>query len=482
MRLKLFKKFFFTTSIIILLSLTGMMIILTLVFNNHMAHENYESLGKTCDAVAQYTSQAFEQYKNGKNVSSDYTEGLYNIIHNIGYASGFDVFIADENGSIRGCSCEEWGANGTCEHSGNIISAALIDRIMNEQPVNGLDTLGIYEAPHYIGARSVQYDGEKIGVVIAAAPMSKLRALMKTTVQLYLASAIVPIAVMFFAIYAMTYRLTKPMKQMSIAAKAMAKGDFSKRIPVTSDDEIGELAVSFNQMTNSLVQLEGMRRSFVANVSHELKTPMTTIAGFIDGMIDGTIDKDKQEYYLGIVSSEVKRMSRLVQSMLELAKLESGEFVLKLEHFDFKELLLEVVISQEQRIENKGLQIVGLDVLPNITINADRDLIHQVVYNLVDNAVKFCNDNGTLTFNLKNDSKRLLFTISNTGKGIPSESLPLVFERFYKTDKSRSDNKNSTGLGLHIAKTIVKTHGGTITVFSRENEITVFEVTLPLSR
>lgn len=115
----------------------------------------------------------------------------------------------------------------------------------------------------------------------------------------------------------MTYRLTKPLKQMSEAARAMAKGDFSKRIPVTSDDEIGELAVSFNQMTNSLVQLEGMRKSFVANVSHELKTPMTTIGGFIDGILDGTIEPDKQKYYLQIVSDEVKRLSRLVQSIFQ---------------------------------------------------------------------------------------------------------------------------------------------------------------------
>ena len=482
MRLKLFKKFFFTTSVIILLSLTIMMLILTIVFNNHMAQENYESLSKACKAVADYTTSAIGEYNADKTIASDYADGLYNTTHNIGYVSDFDVFIADKEGVIRGCSCDEWGKNRACQHSSAILPSSTVERILNDAPIDRLDTLGIYETPHYIGAQSIDYGGERIGVVIAAAPMSKLRSLMKTTVQLYLASAIAPIAVMFFAIYAMTYRLTKPMKQMSVAAKAMAKGDFSKRIPVTSDDEIGELAVSFNQMTNSLAQLESMRRSFVANVSHELKTPMTTIAGFIDGIIDGTIEQDKQEYYLSIVSNEVKRLSRLVQTMLELAKLESGEFMLKLDHFDFRELLLEVVISQEQRIEKKSLDIVGLDVLPDISLNADRDLIHQVIYNLVDNAVKFCNEGGTVSFALKNDSKRLVFGISNTGKGIPSESLPLVFERFYKTDRSRSDNKNSTGLGLHIAKTIINAHGGTITVFCRENEITVFEVTLPLSK
>ena len=233
-------------------------------------------------------------------------------------------------------------------------------------------------------------------------------------------------------------------------------------------------------MTNSLVQLEGMRKSFVANVSHELKTPMTTIGGFIDGIHDGTIEPEKQRYYLNIVSDEVKRLSRLVQSMLSMAKLESGEFVLKPELFDFRELLCTIVISQEQRIESQRLNITGLDEIQSISVKADRDLIHQVIYNLVDNAIKFTDESGTIDFKLKNDNKKLIFTITNTGKGIPENELPYVFDRFYKVDKSRSAVKNSTGLGLYIVKTILKAHGGSITVSSRENSFTSFSVTLPL--
>ena len=239
------------------------------------------------------------------------------------------------------------------------------------------------------------------------------------------------------------------------------------------------LAFSFNLMTNSLVQLEGMRRSFVANVSHELKTPMTTIGGFIDGIIDGTIEEEKQSYYLGIVSEEVKRLSRLVQSMLSMAKLESGEYILKRETFDLRELIFTIVISQEQRIENKQINIVGLDTLESISVNADKDLIHQVIYNLVDNAVKFTPQNGKITFMLETVGKRISFMVTNTGKGIPENELQYVFERFYKVDKSRSANKNSTGLGLYIAKNIVSAHGGKITVSSKENVTTTFRVDLP---
>jgi signal transduction histidine kinase len=206
---------------------------------------------------------------------------------------------------------------------------------------------------------------------------------------------------------------------------------------------------------------------------------MTTIGGFIDGILDGTIEQEKQHYYLSIVSDEVKLLSRLVQSMLSMARLESGEFVLKPELFDLRELLFTIVVSQEQRIEKQNLSIEGLDSLQNVSVNADKDLIHQVIYNLVDNAIKFNCENGKISFSLKNEGQKVVFTIRNTGDGIPEKDMPLVFERFYKVDKSRSNVKNSTGLGLYIVKTIVTAHGGTITVSGRENDLTSFTVTLP---
>ena len=247
-----------------------------------------------------------------------------------------------------------------------------------------------------------------------------------------------------------------------------------------SNDEIGMLSESFNSMTNSLVELENMRRSFIANVSHELRTPMTTISGFIDGIIDGTIDSSKQEYYLKIVSDEVKRLSRLVQGMLSLSKLEAGEIKLKLSDFNFRDLILDVVLNQEQRIESKSLSVIGLDKIGSVMIHADRDLLHQVVYNLCDNAVKFTNEGGTLEFSLNADDSTLEFRLKNTGNGIPEKDLPLIFERFYKGDRSRSANKDSTGLGLYLVKTIIKIHGGKVFVRSTENVFTEFGIILPL--
>ena len=473
MRLKLFKKYFLTTSLIILVSLAFMMLILTFSLDSYISRNKYDSMEKACSQVTDYISVVAKEGKISKNQ-------LSGMLITVARVSDADIFIADDTGRVFACGCEEWIREGTCAHSSTLISSTTFDKAENEDKF--ISTLDIYEKPHYVTAKSMYNNGnQRYCTVFAAASVSTVAQLLSTITRLYIISAIVPIIIMFFCIYAMTYRLTKPLKQMSEASRAMAKGDFSKRIPVTTDDEIGELAVSFNMMTNSLAQLEGMRKSFVANVSHELKTPMTTIGGFIDGILDGTIEPDKQEYYLGIVSSEVKRLSRLVESMLSMSRLESGEFSLKPEIFDLKELIFTIAISQEQRIENKSLDITGLDELQGISINADKDLIHQVVYNLVDNAVKVTNEGGSIDFGLKSDKNFAVLTVTNSGSGIPEKDLPFIFERFYKVDKSRSTLKNSMGLGLYIAKTIVTAHGGTISVLSKEDDLTTFKITLPIN-
>ncbi len=476
MRQKLFKKQFGAIALIVFLSLSSILIILTFMYNNYLAEEKHKTLQKSCEAISDFVE------KGSENQGDGYSEyALYYIMSNLASVSECDIFVTDQSGVIRLCACSEWGSEGSCEHSGTQISTDILNSIISNKR-NTLSTLDFYREPHYTAIKTVKVDEIKTGYVIAADSIDEAKNLMKRIAHIYVISAIVPLALMFVAISVMTYRLTKPLRHMSDAAKAMAKGDFSRRIPVTRDDEIGQLAVSFNQMTNSLARLEEVRKSFIANVSHELKTPMTTIGGFIDGIIDGTIDPDKQQHYLGIVHDEIKRLSRMVESMLSISRLESKEAELKLEDFDFKEQVLGVVISQEQRIEQKNITISGLDSLPDVTVKADKDLIYRVIYNLVDNAVKFTNDGGHIKFVIKGDLKKITFRIENTGRGIPQGELPYVFERFYKVDKSRSANKESTGLGLYIVKTIIKKHGGVISVSSVENRFTAFEFTLPINR
>ena len=199
----------------------------------------------------------------------------------------------------------------------------------------------------------------------------------------------------------------------------------------------------------------------------------------IDGIIDGTIPPEKQNHYLNIISSEIKRLSRLVQSMLSLSKLESGELQINRSDFDLLDMLLNIILSQEQRIEKKELNIEGLENISPTILNADYDLIYQVVYNLIDNAIKFTNKNGVIGFEINNFNNLIQFKIRNTGEGIKEKDLPFVFERFYKSDRARSDVKDSTGLGLYLANAIISIHGGKISVQSKQDEYTEFIFVLP---
>ena len=473
MRQSIFRKFIITTCAVVLVCFTAISVLLTLYYNKYLAQDKFKSLTAACESVSDFIDQAS---KDTKFTSPD--RGLYYVMNNIARVSDMNVFIADSQGVIRNCVCSEKIVTGRCNHVGTEIEKKYIDKALAGGKM--LSSMGLYKSAHYISVKELSNNGEKVGFVFATASAIGTEMLIKRAAKIYLLASIVPIILLVLALYYSTYRFTRPLKLMSEAAKSMANGDFSKRIPIRSDDEVGELALSFNEMADSLARLEETRKDFVANVSHELRTPMTTIGGFIDGINDGTIEKEKHSYYLSLVSEEVKRLSRMIESMLNISRLESKEFSLKYEKFDLKEMIINIVISQEKRIEEMEYSVEGLDELPDITVNADRDLIYRAIYNLVDNAVKFTDKGGKISFFLKTEGKNVSFKISNTGKGIRKADLPYVFERFYKGDKSRSIVKNSTGLGLYLVKTIIKNHGGSIKVSSIENELTTFEFTLPI--
>ncbi|MCQ2478196.1 MAG: HAMP domain-containing protein, partial [Clostridia bacterium] len=318
MRQRLFNKYFITATIIILFSLGVMMMIMTFVYNDYLADMKYETLNKTSSNIAKLIEENVETSESFSD-NSELKSALKVTLNQISDIDSTDVFIADNTGKIIISGSEDTVLNIPLE-------------FFAKSKTQGMETLGIYSKLHYYTYQKIYSDSKDVlGYVVVTAPFTEIKALMTRVAKLYLLSAIIPIVAMFFALYGITYRMTKPLKLMSDAAKAMSKGDFSKRIPVTSDDEIGELAVSFNQMTNSLSRLEEMRKGFVADISHEFKTPLTTIGGFIDGITDGTIEPEKQGYYLNIVSGEVKRLTRMVQSMLSLARIESSDFVLKYE-------------------------------------------------------------------------------------------------------------------------------------------------------
>ena len=478
MKFNLFKKYFFTTAAIILVSFTFLIVILSIWVSGFLAQDRRELLFETSHTVSENMTGAVKNNDSLADAAVDMGNALVVVSRSI----DANIFVTDLEGRPILCSCEQFMKEGRCPHTVKQLPDTIMQQALAGEYYEVGTLNGLYSSPFYTcGVPLMDSAGGQVGTVFASSPAASLKAFFNQIFRIFLFSACIPIVLMFFAVYAMTMRLTRPLRLMAEAARSMAKGDFSKRIPVESDDEIGELSIAFNQMTNSLVQLESMRRSFVANVSHELKTPMTSIGGFIDGILDGTIPPERQAYYLRLVSDEVKRLSRLVRAMLSLAKLESGEMRVNKTDFNLSEVVRTIVISFEQRIEEKRLRIEGLEDMQDIRILADRDLIHQVVYNLTDNAVKFTQPDGYIRLAVEQDEQGIAhILIRNSGEGIAPKDLPHVFDRFFKTDKSRSADKSGTGLGLYLVKTIADIHGGSVTVRSTVGEFTEFEVRLPI--
>ena len=233
-------------------------------------------------------------------------------------------------------------------------------------------------------------------------------------------------------------------------------------------------------MAANLQQIDSSRGQFMGNIAHELRTPMTTIKGFIDGILDGTIPPELHNHYLQLVSQETGRLARLVQNMLDLSKLESGEYQVNARMFNIWETLTGVALSAEQRINDGQIDLEGLTMDERVLVYADPDLIHQVVYNLLDNAIKFTPAGGVIRFGVEKLGPEAEISIWNSGQGISPEALPFVFERFYKEDQSRGLHARGAGLGLHICKVLVNLSGGQIRVESQQGEWCRFVFTLPM--
>jgi signal transduction histidine kinase len=264
---------------------------------------------------------------------------------------------------------------------------------------------------------------------------------------------------------------------MTAAAKRFETGDFSHKIEISGDNELSYLAASLNDMAAAIELAEVNRANFISNVSHELKTPITTIGGFADGMIDGTIPKERFKEYLKIVSSEVRRLSRLVSNMLSLSSFEEGAKRLTITRFDVVPIFIETAIFFEKQIGEKQIEISGLDREP-FYIEADEDLIRQVIFNLFENAVKFTDKDGAINIAMNESATLLSVAVKNTGKGLLPDELAQVFDRFYKTDKSRGVDKTGVGLGLPIVSAIIKLHGGNLIAKSDPGSFTEFEFSL----
>ena len=339
---------------------------------------------------------------------------------------------------------------------------------------------GLYEQKRFVvGVQAMNPENMEVaGEVFAVSTTASLDAMWKGFIGLFFMTAFVVLMVAFMASSITAMRQVQPIREMVQATRRYAEGDFDVRMQdYGREDEIGELAASFNNMAESLQQTERQRREFIANISHELKTPMTTIAGYTDGILDGTIPPENERQYLQIISNESRRLSRMVRRMLDVSQLQAIDPLRSGSHFDICESMRRVLISMEKKINDRHLDVDADIPEEPILVLGDNDMITQVIYNLLENAAKFAREGSTLYLGVANIDGKARVTVRNLGDTIPAEELPLLFERFHKSDKSRSEDKDGVGLGLYIVKTILEQHKEKINVTS-ENGVTTFSFSL----
>ena len=332
-------------------------------------------------------------------------------------------------------------------------------------------TIGV---PWYYG------DYEVVGAVLLHIPTASLKVGLGSVARQILPPALLALALGTILAFFLARSQIRPLREMSSAVQEFTKGDLTRRVDIHCGDELEELGDSINRMAGELSRLEDSRRSFVANVSHELRSPITCMRGYVQAMQDGVIDAGDMPRYLQIVLDETDRLTALVNDLLDLSRLESGKFPLTLAPFDANELMRRNLVNFEPRIDAKGIAVsVELAEGP-LTVLADANRINQVVSNIIDNAVKFMDGEGSrLTVRTAREGKNVRFTIANNGPRIAENDLPYIFERFYKADKAHTSG-GGTGLGLSICQRIMQQHGSKIEVRSDDGE-TAFEFVLPMS-
>lgn len=461
----IFAKYFAVFAVLIAVCITLTAMVQVVFARRYWIEDKRESLAEQSQSVAAMIRENTHQVMPEHYYVS---EELHPLLVRMAEATDINVLITDTDYRVVLCS------HLACGHSGKVLPESIKSGLQSDNFFTVSTVGGLYDEGQYTTGVTLTTFGRMTGYAVVSSSAAELGTYVMDNLRMYLLSAVVVLILAFIALYAMTYQMVRPLRQMAVLTRQFSNGDFSGRVQVRGNDEVAELAQALNSMAVSLSSVEDMRRSFVANVSHDLKTPMTTIAGFIDGILDGTIPADRRHEYLRIVSDETKRLSRLVTTMLDLSRIDSGQLQIRPVTFDLTAMVCSTLLSFEQRIEKKNIRIEGLEDCEPRFVHGDHDLLQQVVYNLLDNAVKFTEEGGAIRLLLADANGWTVCSVRNTGEGIPAAEMPHIFERFYKSDRSRGLDKTGTGLGLYIVKTLVDLHGGEITVRSAEGQFCEF--------
>ena len=466
---------------IMLVSFTLLAGAFMLLSYRYIIGETRDSVERNAGYISSFTATYYRRYLS-LNVQDEFYSSY---MASIAMISNSHIIVADPEGKILYAT----DGGSFYDYTGGTIPDYVVKQVLDSGAYNGITNLGgIYPERRYLSALPVINQVGPLtvnqGLVLVAADTSNLSEMWTSTATIFFFSAVVVFLISVIASTLTSAYQTRPLNEMAEAARKFGQGEFDTRVTGYEDrcDEVSALAEAFNSMANSLEKVESQRAEFIANVSHELKTPMTTIAGFAEGILDGTIPPERERESLEIVVSETRRLSRLVRRMLDLSRLNAlaESTVTAQETFDLTEVMSQVLISLETKITDRQLDVDVHMPEDKLMVWGDPDAVTQVCYNLLDNAAKFAAPGTTITVQITKKDGKAHTSIRNLGATIPPDELPLLFERFHKADYSRSMDREGVGLGLYIVKTIMGSLKENITVTS-EDGVTQFQFTLTLA-
>ena len=465
-------KFFFIYAILTLIIFMLLTTTLTNIIESFMINNHKENMLNVAETISEEYITAYTDQTQMSALNFEYQiVVLSNHIDS-------RIWILSSDGTVRIDS--EKGVN---SFQNVLMQNESIEKAQNGEIVTLKGNFyGLSNTPLVSVVYPIMIDNTTKGIIVMHSlyPQIKKEAnyFFKLTIICLLLSLLFSIMLMFI----FSRRITKTFQQMNKTARSIANGNFESRIMITSNDDVGELATNLNFMAAELGKLEEMRRSFIANISHDFRSPLTSIKGFVQAMLDGTIPYENQEKYLTIVLDETDRLTKLTNEILLLTKLENNGVNLEYSEFDIHLIIREVLTKFERKINDKKIHITLLIDEKQIMVLADKDKIERVIYNLIDNAVKFCTKGNKITIESTKYKDKVNISIKDTGPGINEDEIKYIFNRFHKADRSRGEDKKGTGLGLSIVKEIITAHKETINVNSKLNVGTEFVFTLTLAK
>lgn len=462
----LLKQYFLISTAVILLSVFIVLGVLLLV-SSGLIYDKYEAVLETSvsKAVSQTQTVMAEMQGEGKQAANI---ELYEISKN----DDVDLFLLDETGSV---------IIGTGE---SVLKYSKVEEVFNKYISNQKnyektylfsDLDGFLNTKYHIEAVKFFYNGKSFNMIGIVPHGFELGV---SQVILIIFAVVLIILMNTIAAFFMAKRVSQPISQMTKLADSIGKGEFVDKVPSSGIAEFHQLELALNDLAESVQKNDEIRNQFVSNVSHELRTPLTSISGFVDGIIDGTITAEQEPQYLKLISQEVKRLTRLTKLMLNLQQLESGSVKPVMIKINVIGIIVDILNTFEKKISEKNLEILGLDI-GTVSIFADNDMIYQVIYNLIENAIKFTPENGYIEFGFNDDADYIYISVKNSGEGLTERERERVFNRFYKTDSSRGKDSVGVGLGLNIVRSIISIHNGTIDVDSVLGDYTQFTFSIP---